>query len=372
MNPRVSIARCSNYQPGFVYDAVKKSVDLLGGVSCFIKPLSSVLVKPNVLMAEPPEIGVTTHPEVLRAVIRLLKEIGCKIFVGDSPSVWGKYIDNVEQVYKTTGVTDVCTQEGVELVKFDKKVWNKKIPYTSWLDKCDHLVNVPKFKTHGLTLLTAGVKNLFGLVPGTYKTELHKNFFQIDRFSEMLIDIYQRASPSLTIIDGVIAMEGDGPSSSGVLRNAGIIVSSSDCVAIDTVLATIMGIDPLCVPTIKEARKRKLSGTDLDSIDVLGDAISSVKGRAFKLPRTSRMVAFPEIIANIAKKLIRYYPYSDHSRCIKCAACIKACPNKIIYFRSNLIAFDYSKCIACFCCQEVCPQAAIKIKRSMLAKMIGL
>ncbi|MDO8663036.1 MAG: DUF362 domain-containing protein [Candidatus Omnitrophota bacterium] len=373
MNSQVSIIKCANYNLSLVEASVRKAIGLIGGVTHYVKPGSRVLVKPNMLMAKEPEFGIGTHPEVVRAVIRVLKDISCRIFVGDGPSVWGKEIENVDEVYRRTGITKICEDEKVELVKFEKRRMREKFPLTTWLDHCDYLINLPKFKTHELTLLTGAIKNNFGLVSGTFKTELHKNYFQREDFAKILVDIFAEAKPGLTIIDGVTAMEGDGPATSGKLRDLGLLLAGGDCVALDSVMAKIMGIEPCDVLTTKEAARRGLGRADLNSIEILGEKIEGLNIRPFLLPSSiSLSRKLPKPVISLAKKLIKYYPYPVRKNCTRCTACIKICPNNCISMRKKGIIFDYRKCIACFCCQEACPSKAIKVKKSLFAKMIGL
>lgn len=372
MSSRVSIVKCASYDAELVTAAVRKSIDLIGGISNFIKPASRVLVKPNLLMAKPADFGITTHPMVVRAVVRLLKEIDCRIILGDGPSVWGNQIENIEEVYVSTGIAQVAKDEQIELVNFDKRRMRDKFPLTIQLDNCDYLVNIPKFKTHGLTLLTGAIKNLFGLVSGTFKTELHKKYFSQEDFARILVDVFEQSKPALTIIDGIVAMEGDGPGSSGKLRQANVLVASQDCVAVDTVLAKIMSIDPLSVLTTKEAASRKLGIADIKAISVLGEKLEDATGKPFLLPTASLTSYIPAPIANFIKSFIKYRPYVLQRNCIKCFACVKACPEKIIHKRKEKLHFDYAKCIACFCCQEVCPERAIQVKKSLLAKLMRL
>jgi uncharacterized protein (DUF362 family) len=148
MSAEVSIVRCPNYEPHRVSAALRNCLDLLGGITKFVKPGSRVLVKPNLLMAAPPGSAVVTHPQFCRGAIRLLKEIGCRIIVGDGPSVWGNQIEDVDNVYEVSGIREVCQDEGVELVKLDKRRMRQKFPMSTYLDECDCLVNLPKFKTH--------------------------------------------------------------------------------------------------------------------------------------------------------------------------------------------------------------------------------
>lgn len=372
MNVQVSAVKCASYAPETVLESVRKAVGLLGGAAAFIKPGSSVLVKPNLLSAEEPERGVTTHPEVVRAVIKILKEIDCKVYLGDSPSVWGEQSENPERVYEKSGMTKLAGEEGVQLVRFDKRRWMGKFPLTAWLDDCDYFVNVPKFKTHSFTILTGAVKNLFGLVAGTYKTELHKKYFGIKEFANIIVDIYQAARPALTVVDGIVAMEGDGPASGGKLRNTNLVLAGSDCVALDSVLALIMGLKPSDIPTTREAARRDLGVAEIGSINILGEKLESIIAGPFLLPSAPLDKKIPRPVIDIAKQLLKHYPCVERDNCTGCAACIRACPGKAISAKSGRIVFNYSRCIACFCCIESCPSSAIKIKRSLLAKMMKL
>lgn len=369
---KVSIIKCKDYTPDLVFSATRKAIDLLGGITNFIKPQSKVLVKPNLLMAKEPEYGITTHPEIVRAVVKILKEINCKVFVGDGPSVWGNQIENVDEVYERTGIKRLCQEEGAELVRFDKRRMREKFPLTTCLDECDYLLNLPKFKTHDFTILTAAIKNLFGLVSGTFKTEIHKKYFEAQDFARILVDIYQETKPDLTVIDGIVALEGDGPATSGKLRNTGLLLAGPDCVALDSVLAIIMGLSPKDILTTKIAAERGLGISEPDSIQVLGARLEDILAEPFKLPGTSLKRKIPKPVMEMAKKFIRFYPKVKYNNCIFCNACIDACPNQAISIKSNRINIDYSKCISCFCCQEACPNSAMKVKKSMLAKIVGL
>jgi len=373
MSAKISVIKCNNYEPAVVELAMRNAIDLLGGLTNFIKPGSRVLVKPNLLMSKPPEFGITTHPEILKSAIHLLKEINCKIVVGDGPSVWGQYIENVDEVYEVTGIKKVCQDEDVRLVNFDKRRMRDKFPLTVALDECDYLISLPKFKTHEFTLITGAIKNLFGLVSGTYKTELHKNHFEPAQFAKILVDIYQEVKPALTIIDGVLAMEGDGPATSGKTRQLNLLLAGSDCVALDTVMAKIMGIDNYEVLTTTEAAARGLGENEIKRIKIEGEDIDKLNIRPFILPKNSiKLTSMPAFLKKLFKSLIRYYPYSLRLKCTRCGHCVEVCPKKCILLQKNGICFDYSECIACFCCQEACPAAAIGVKKSILAKLIGL
>ncbi len=372
MNAKISIVKCNSYESLAVEQAERRTVDLLGGITCFVKPGSRVLVKPNLLMSKGPEYAITTHPQVVSSVIHILKEINCRVVIGDGPSVWGEYIENVDEVYEVTGIKKVAHDEGVELVNFDKRRMRDKFPLTSWLDECDYLINLPKFKTHGFTLITGAIKNLFGLIPGTYKTELHKNYFKPSEFVKILADIYQEARPALTIIDGISAMEGEGPGTSGKVRQLNLLLAGSDCVALDTVMARIMGIKHQEVLSTREAALRGLGEDNLSKIKIEGEGIDKLNIRPFILPQASKLNNLPDAFKIILKWLIRYYPYSLRLKCTRCGHCVNICPKKCIMLKKKGIVFNYKQCIACFCCQESCPAAAIGVKKSILAKLIGL
>ncbi|HNX82039.1 MAG TPA: DUF362 domain-containing protein [Candidatus Omnitrophota bacterium] len=371
MKPRVSIVRCQEYERNCLEAALGYCLELCGGIGAFVKPNSRVLVKPNLLMANGPECGVCTHPEVVRAVVRLLKKHGCTVFVGDGPSVWGA-IQDVNVVYEASGVKKVCDEEGVSLVQFDKRRWHGKFPLAAFLDEVDHLVSVAKFKTHEFTTLTAAVKNNFGLVSGTFKTELHKKYYDKNEFANILLDVYRESNPSLTIVDGIIAMEGDGPSTSGTLRNQGILVAGRDCVAIDSVLATVMGLKPIDIVTNREGARRKIGVADVQEIDIQGETIDNVKGRPFTLPVSSVHSRIPQPVISFVKRFLYFRPAVNHKACVRCGACIEACPQKVIRKVKGKIVIDYSRCISCFCCQEMCPHSAIQVKKSLLAKLLKL
>jgi uncharacterized protein (DUF362 family)/ferredoxin len=301
-----------------------------------------------------------------------LKKIGCKVLVGDSPCVWGGEIENTARVYEFSGIKRVCEEEGADLVTFDKRRWRGKFPLTTWLDDCDYVVNMPKLKTHGLTFLTGAVKNLFGLVPGTYKMEMHKEYLDADSFAKILTEIYREVKPALTIVDGITAMEGNGPGTSGQLRNTGLIFAGSDCVAIDAVLAAVMGIKPPDVLTTRHAADEGLGLADMGAIDILGEKLENIVGKPFKLAQTSKVTKLPSWVRRLIKRLIRYYPVINHKLCTRCSTCVKICPEKIMAEEEGRIIIDYSKCISCFCCQETCPDSAIDIMKNWFTKMIGL
>ena len=372
MKARVSIVRCAGYHRQAVEEKVREVIALAGGITAFVRPQTKVLVKPNLLLAEAPDAGITTHPEVARAVIRVLKEIGCQVFLGDGPSVWGAQDRNLERVFERTGMKAVAEEEKVQLARFQKHRWRGKFPLSSWLDQCDHLISLPKFKTHTFTILSGAVKNLYGLVSSVYKTELHKRYFRKEEFAAVLAEILREAAPSFTLVDGITAMEADGPATSGKLRSLGLLFAGADCVALDSVLAAVMGLEPFAILSTKIAAQRGLGVADLKEIEILGEKLEEAAGLPFLLPGPSLSSRIPRPIANLLKRMLRFYPKAMGADCLDCGACIEVCPNKIISRKNGKILIDYSRCLSCFCCQESCPNAAIKVEKSLLAKLLKL
>lgn len=370
MREKVSIVKCSDYKSESVERSVRAAIGLIGGISAFIRPKSRVLIKPNLLIAIEPERGITTHPEIIRAVIRQLKEIGAEVFIGDSPSVFAK-IEDVKEVHRRTGILKLCEEEGVELVEFKPAGLISGFPLAGILKEVDFVINVPKFKTHDLMVLTGAVKNLFGLIPGLYKSELHKKYFKPEEFAKNLVDIYEAAKPRLNLVDAIDAIEGDGPGTKGDLRHCGLILASSCAAAIDNVLARIIKLDPQDIPTNREAKKRHLAGADKSDIEVVGEKLESAVIPDFKLPQPSVVRKIPAPLFNILKRFLDCRPQIDERLCVKCKKCQEICPMKVIDIdKKKKIA--YRNCIRCFCCLEVCPERAISIKKSLLSRLLGM
>lgn len=372
MSSKVGIKKCLDYHTENVERALREALSLIGGIASFIKPSARVLLKPNLLMAIEPDRAITTHPEIIRAVIHILKEINAEIYLGDTPSVFGKSEDlAIEEVYKKTGMYKLASEEGIKLVELKEKNFKKGLPLTGFLDNVDAVVNIPKFKTHGLMILTGAVKNLFGLIPGLSKSEMHKKYFRAHEFAAMLVDVYQAVLPVINIVDAVEVIEGDGPATSGEKRRAGLILAGADAVAVDSVLARLMNLMPNDIPVIKEAQKRGLGNSALASLEILGESLDDVIIPDFKLPKTSLVYKIPKPVFNLIKKLLDYRPRINPKICIRCKKCQTICPKQVITIEPK-IKIDYSGCIRCFCCQEVCPVAAISVKKSFTARMLGM
>jgi uncharacterized protein (DUF362 family)/NAD-dependent dihydropyrimidine dehydrogenase PreA subunit len=354
---QVSIIRCADYEISRLCSAVKQSVDTIGGIEKFVKQGQSVLLKPNFLRIAQPDEAVITHPEFIRAVIRLIKTRTDKIFIGDSP---GGFI-KIEDIYEQCGIRQVALEEKVELVRFERIKKINGIPFASIKDEVDVVISLPKLKTHNLTTLTCAIKNVFGFVPGLYKVHCHKQAPNFQAFAKDLVKIYSMAVPDLSIIDAVLAMQGDGPSG-GQPYKMGLIISSADAVAADAVVAKIIGLSPFSVPSIKLAHEQKLGQGDLNQIQIIGELLEKVIAHDFDLPKIMILFRMPNFII---RNILRFIPLMltvDTDKCDNCLMCTKICPQKTIEHSAGKIKINPRNCILCLCCSEMCPNNAIYLR----------
>jgi uncharacterized protein (DUF362 family)/Pyruvate/2-oxoacid:ferredoxin oxidoreductase delta subunit len=359
----VSIVRCPDYDRKTVMSSVLRAVDLLGGINAFVKPGERVLLKPNLLKARPPEAAVTTHPEIVRAVIRLVHEAGAQAMVGDSPG-----IGDLRRVCERSGILDVVEQEGAVLADLDEAVTVKNTGRFQRFEvaraaiEADAIINLPKFKTHGMTTLTGAVKNLFGCVPGKRKVQWHLST-GVDHasFTGMLVELARLLKPRLTIMDSVVGMEGNGPGS-GDPRAIGLIMAGQDPVAVDVVCGELVGVAPEALQVIRAAFEAGFGEPRLENIRIRGESISDVRIRDFRLPpREHPEWKMPEWARRALKDALTTRPVIDDHACIRCGICQSHCPKKAIADNGKTLVIDYRNCIRCFCCQEFCPSGAITV-----------
>jgi uncharacterized protein (DUF362 family)/Pyruvate/2-oxoacid:ferredoxin oxidoreductase delta subunit len=367
---KISLIKCGSYNSDEIKKAVGRALELLGGMSAFVKPGQKVLIKPNMLSHHHPDKAITTHPVFLETVIEQVKSAGGIPMIGDSPIGSARHI---EEYWKVTGFEEVCRRQGVQLVAFEKSGISKReingrsYHLASPVTEADVIINLPKLKSHSLTLLTCAVKNMYGSVPGLNKSMYHREAPLPMDFSRLLLDIYCLAKPRLNIVDAVIGMDGNGPSS-GDPKPIGMIMAGEDGVAIDCLAAHLMGAKPMKVPTNLLARKLKLGETDLKKIETVGDIFEVSKD--FKWPPTWFFRFVPPFLAKQAAKLFRIRPAIDPAKCVNCGACVESCPTSAIFSSEPVPAFNYKLCINCLCCQEICPQHAVYRHRSLIAKMV--
>lgn len=362
--------------------AIRESIELIGGLSKIIHPEDKVLLKVNMLNADLPEKAVTTHPAIVKAVIKLIKEIGGKPFVGDAPGIAYQYI---EQAWQNTGLRKAAEEEDAKAINFQniRKVGNshnKRVPVLHIAEEvmdADVVISLPKLKVHSFTLFTGAIKNLYGTIPGFRKKELHTLAPKSQDFAELMADILFVVKPKLAIMDGIIGMEGDGPAA-GPPRKVGVILASNDLVAIDAVASSIIGYDPLDIDIIRVANERKLGAGELNRIEIKGANLDKVKVKDFKLASNintlvNKMPRFVLFIGRLlAPYLLKVEPKIERDECTKCGICIKHCPMEAIKMENNYPVINRKKCVRCFCCQEFCPQKVVKIKYSWLAKKLQM
>jgi len=360
--PVVAFTACPDYGPALA-PALEALLAHLGGWSALVQPGQKVLVKPNLLSDATPDQAITTHPELVRQVVRGLKAAGAIVQVGDSPA--GAM--NLEQVWHKTGIGEVCTSEQVPLLAFERG-GTRQVPRDGYVFavanavlEADLIVSLPKVKTHSLTTLTAAVKNFYGVLPGYQKAQLHKACPKPRRFCRLLRAVHAAMPPNLSIADGVIGMDGDGPSGGTPVR-LGFLAVSTDAVALDLALCQALRIDPRRVPYLADVHtapfERRGSTPDVSRFD-----LPSGSGRLLQL--------FPEPLLRLAMPLVWIRP-AFNEQCVFCGRCAAACPARaLIVTHGKRPVLNHRKCIACCCCHEVCPAHAIRMRRSPLLRMVG-
>ena len=333
-----------------------------------------ILLKINLLTYAYPEEAVTTHPEFVRALIRIFKSMNCKVWVGDSPSEAGKSF--LEKVYEFSGIKKVCREEEVPLVDFIESIEirneenkiGKVIPIAKAIREVDYIINVPKLKTHGLTYITCGVKNLFGVIPGVKKGEYHLRFKTLPNFCAFLVDIASTIKPILTIVDGVLAMEGNGPRN-GKPKKANLILISEDVFSLDWVASEVIDLNPALVPTNKEAYIRNF--VNPGNIEITGLPLKEAEIKDFeKIHKPVTPLPLPGIVNNFLENYIAGKPFINEDLCNKCLTCVKNCPAKALTKINDKIEINRKKCIKCYCCSEFCPNRAVFIEYTWLSKWV--
>jgi len=367
MKTKVSIVKCKTYNPREVEGSVDKAFGLLGGMGSFVKKGEKVLLKPNILSRRPPEDGVNTHVEVTRAVVRLVKYCGAVPVIGDNPggSVTPK------DAYECSGFSSLAREEGIEILEGGNVKMLRGVPISSYFFECDKIISIPKMKTHNLMNLTGAIKNMFGAVSGLHKSQCHKRCPDPEEFADILVDVFELVKPHLVLMDGVIAMDGNGPAA-GDLKPVGLLIAGQDSVAVDSVFSHLIGISPFDLVTIKEAYRRGLGEIKLENIDILGEKIKENLIKGFKLPRSKLLLKLPKGVVSMLAGLVRFGPYINTELCKKCKICAESCPVSAITIDSRDSVIDSGKCIKCMCCHEVCPYKAVELRRNILARVLGL
>ncbi len=369
MPVRVALSGCADYAS--VASALDALMQPLGGWASFIRPGQSVLVKPNLLTARKPDEAVTTHPALARAVLRSLRALGAKPFVADSPAS----VADLNAVWERTGFLDLCREEDVPLVNVEKagsmpcESAGMRFSVGRPFLAADVIVNLPKVKTHVLTGLTAGVKNMYGAVPGYQKTSLHKQYAGAVSFGRLLAAVYARVKPVVTIADGIVGMEGNGPSAGRPVK-LGFLAASTDAVALDVVLCRLVGLDSRRVPYLRAAAELGAGEVRLEQIEVVGASIESCSPASFRPPMQFFSGAVPEGALRLLGRLIWTRPRFT-AQCARCGQCVRACPAGALALGANDARprLNFNACIECCCCHEVCPARAVEMRASPLMRV---
>ncbi|MFC1910567.1 DUF362 domain-containing protein [Chloroflexota bacterium] len=369
--------RCDSYDESSVVNAVRKGICLLGGISEFVKAGESIVIKPNVLFGSDPDKAITTHPSVLRAVGKFLQESGTNVLYGDSPS-FGKS----ETSIRKSGIQQIGDELGFIMADFNagrsvshkEALLVKKFVLANGVLDSDGLISLPKLKTHGLTRYTGAIKNQFGCVPGLLKSQYHVKLPDPYDFATMLVDLNTLIRPRLYIMDGIEAMEGNGPRS-GDVKKLNVLLLSSDPIALDATACRIIDLNPEFVPTSIPGEKSGLGTYHFENIELVGENIENFIDRSFVVNRTPVRSNSGGRFRVFLKNRITARPVIDKSKCTICGTCVKMCPvePKAVDFiegaKETPPEHNYNLCIRCYCCQEICPEGAISIRIPLMGRL---
>ena len=369
---RVSLQPLRSYDPAETFIALQNLLTPLGGIAAFVKPGQRVLLKPNLLSGKTPDKAVTTHPEIVRAVVTLVQKAGGIVSIGDSPG-----IGSPESVARKSGILSVAEETGCPFVPFVTAVVIhpkggkfQQFEVAQELLDADVVINLPKLKTHQMMGLTCGVKNMFGAIVGLRKPRLHlqagtdKAFFAL-----MLLELCEALSPALTIVDAVIGMEGEGPGSGDPIE-IGALLAGSHPQAIDTVATELVGMKPQQVWTQQQAIKTGRPYTDLKQLELCGIPLDELKIPNFRQAKmTDVNFGLKGALKHHLRHALTARPVPDHNLCVRCNDCVTHCPPEAMKIENNRLIIDYDHCIRCFCCQELCPHGALMTKQGILLKL---
>jgi len=346
------------------YENVREAVDRAFDLFPLELQGKKVLIKPNVLRSSEANEGIVTNPAVLRAVVEKVETMKpASIIVGDNPGLFN-YGAN-EECFKITGLMEAAKGYYQNIGNDSQKVdfnpdFMPTVSVSQAVMDADIVISLPKFKTHGLTVITGAIKNSYGILPGAQKAWLHKESGGPERFQEMLVDVFRLRVPDLFIMDAVVGMEGNGPASPD-LRDIGLILASDNAVAMDAVVATMMGCEPGRLRSLQKAKEVGLGDYDLNTIEVIGDLKPLPD---FKLPPFSgEVLLHNEAIQTLIRNRTLMRPQADPELCTGCGTCVDQCTVAALSMGDdNLPRVDADTCITCFCCQELCPEKAITLK----------
>jgi uncharacterized protein (DUF362 family)/Pyruvate/2-oxoacid:ferredoxin oxidoreductase delta subunit len=327
---------------------------------------SRVVIKPNLLLAASPDKAIVTHPAVVRAAAEYALDRGARVQISDSPA-----LVSFKKIIKESGIGHALEGLPVEFKEFKTLVEVEvgepfgRIEIAEDAVRADVLINLPKLKSHSQMLLTLGVKNLFGCIVGFAKPEWHlRTGVDRESFARLLVRIYEAIRPPITVLDGILALEGQGPGKGGRPRHIGVLMGGTDAVAVDIVVCRMLDVDPERLLTNRMAMKMGLSPP---AVQVEGDL---PRIRDFQLPEITPLVFGPPQLHGWIRRHLVQRPVNDRALCKECGDCQRYCPASAIDHDGKKITFDYERCIRCYCCLEVCPYGALRAKETLTGKVI--
>ena len=320
-----------------------------------------VFIKANLVRHLSPSKAATTHPALLRTIAEEVQRRGGTPWIGDNG------ID-VQDLYRVTEMEKTCAPYMVNISRGASllEIGGFQVPISKTFLEADIFINVPKLKTHAIAGMTCCMKNLFGLIPGNSKARMHGLTGHAKRLTEFFVDLYRWKSPTLNIVDGILAMEGDGPSS-GDPREVGRIIAGKDGIAVDAVCARLIGFaNPRDIKLIALAEKKGLVNFDLNRIqvdgplEVIGNFVHPSTYTAHLPGEKSRFAADMKKDYQAWNDLGGVNPACQEDLCTRCGDCLAACPSGAILL-TPYPKIDPGKCVSCFCCVEACPEGALMI-----------
>lgn len=377
MNSKVALVRCNSYELNEVRHAVSKGIELMGGAGVFVKAGEKILLKVNLLVGEAPEKCVTTHPAVFRSVAEVFAAEGAIIQYGDSPG-----FGTTHAAAKKAGIADIAEEMQIEQadfkegreIFFEQGKQNKKFFIANGVLDADGLISLPKMKTHGLERFTGSIKNQFGTVVGMRKGEFHVKLPDATDFAKMLVDLNNFVKPRLYIMDGIEAMEGNGPRG-GTPRAMHVLLFSTDPVALDATACRLINLNPLYVPTTVIGHESGVGTYREEDIEIVGDTLQEFVCSDFNVNRTPVKLAKKNSMLQFLNNRLVQKPFILVEKCTQCGTCVNSCPvegkavNWLNGDRTKAPVYDYQKCIRCYCCQEMCPESAIVLQTPIIRKI---
>ncbi len=372
---KVALIRCESYENDVVKTAVQRGIDLLGGAAAFVKPGEKILLKPNWIMAVPPERNATTHPSVFKAVCEIFQAADANLSYGDSPGS-GTTEEAAEAAAIATGFSAVANALHIPLADF---LHGRDVHTTAGFEPrdffiacgaldCDGIISLPKMKTHGFLKMTGAIKNQLGTIPGKRKGAYHAQIHRPADFARMLIDLNRFLHPRLYIMDGIVAMEGNGPMN-GDPKKMNVLLLSTDPVALDATVCRLVNVKPEYSYTVSLGMQGGQGTYVAQEIELLGDPLESFVAADFNVNRDPiSNIRIGQGIFSFLDDALVPKPYIVEEKCIRCGVCVDMCPivPKVVDWHdkdtTHAPTYDYDRCIRCFCCQEVCPNGAIFIQ----------